>query len=113
MELEPSTSDRKLESSANGHVVVDLETTRDAPKTSPRSQGKREWWDVEDEMTEAAVDMRDLAFDFDPPEHLPGSPLCPKSPKHKSGGTGVCVYHGRRAKMRSDTYLTQIEKSSI
>jgi len=29
------------------------------------------------------------------PEHLPTSPICPKSPKHSSGGTGVCPYHGR------------------
>ncbi|KAH7047501.1 hypothetical protein B0J12DRAFT_124499 [Macrophomina phaseolina] len=35
-------------------------------------------------------------FVWDIPEHLPGSPLCPLSPKHKSGGKGICVYHGRR-----------------
>ena len=29
------------------------------------------------------------------PEHLPSSPLCPKHPKNKSKGKGVCVYHGR------------------
>ncbi|KAI4156353.1 MAG: hypothetical protein LQ340_000340 [Diploschistes diacapsis] len=29
------------------------------------------------------------------PEHLPTSPLCPRHPKHKSKGTGVCPYHGR------------------
>ena len=28
------------------------------------------------------------------PEHLPSSPLCPRHPKHKSGGTGICPYHG-------------------
>ncbi|KZF25328.1 hypothetical protein L228DRAFT_66824 [Xylona heveae TC161] len=35
-------------------------------------------------------------FDLNVPEHLPGSPLCPLSPLHKSGGKGICVYHGRR-----------------
>ena len=29
------------------------------------------------------------------PEHLPTSPLCPRHPKHRSGGTGICPYHGR------------------
>jgi hypothetical protein len=27
---------------------------------------------------------------------LPSSPLCPANGRHKSGGTGLCVYHGRR-----------------
>lgn len=35
-------------------------------------------------------------FELNLPEHLPSSPLCPKNSKHKSGGTGICVYHGRR-----------------
>lgn len=34
-------------------------------------------------------------FELNVPEHLPNSPLCPKNPKHRSGGKGVCVYHGR------------------
>lgn len=33
---------------------------------------------------------------LDIPEHLPSSPLCPMHPKHKSGGKGICPYHGRR-----------------
>lgn len=36
------------------------------------------------------------SFEFDLPEHLPNSPMCPANKKHRSGGTGVCVYHGRR-----------------
>ncbi|MCJ1297859.1 accessory factor associated with RNA polymerase II [Hypocenomyce scalaris] len=38
----------------------------------------------------------DDQFQLQVPEHLPNSPLCPRHPKHKSGGTGICVYHGRR-----------------
>lgn len=34
-------------------------------------------------------------FELSVPEHLPSSPLCPKNPKHPSGGKGICVYHGR------------------
>ncbi|KAI0395887.1 hypothetical protein F5Y17DRAFT_169444 [Xylariaceae sp. FL0594] len=37
--------------------------------------------------------MRTFAFDL--AEHLPSSPMCPINKRHKSGGTGVCVYHGR------------------
>jgi hypothetical protein len=30
-------------------------------------------------------------FEFNLPEHLPSSPMCPANPKNKSGGKGVCV----------------------
>ncbi|KAI1377713.1 hypothetical protein F4677DRAFT_45436 [Hypoxylon crocopeplum] len=59
-----------------------------------RGSGK-EWWEVP-----AAVPryqpMNTQNFEFDMPEHLPTSPMCPTNRRHKSGGTGVCVYHGRR-----------------
>ena len=42
--------------------------------------------DVEDDTRQPAVDV---------PDHLPSSPLCPRHPRHKSGGTGVCPVHGR------------------
>lgn len=34
-------------------------------------------------------------FEFDVPEHFPKSPLCPANPKHRDGGKGYCIYHGR------------------
>ncbi|KAH9242089.1 hypothetical protein CCHR01_17871 [Colletotrichum chrysophilum] len=40
--------------------------------------------------------MNAQPFEFDIPEHLPSSPMCPTNPKHPSGGKGMCVYHGRR-----------------
>ncbi|OTA00965.1 hypothetical protein A9Z42_0012690 [Trichoderma parareesei] len=58
----------------------------------------RQWWDQMPQRT----GRRDHSgatgnkFEFDVLEHLPGSPLCPADKRHKSGGTGVCVYHGRR-----------------
>lgn len=42
------------------------------------------------------------AFRFDLPEHLPSSPMCPANKRHKSGGTGVCVYHGRAKGVRKE-----------
>ncbi|EHK24879.1 uncharacterized protein TRIVIDRAFT_146649, partial [Trichoderma virens Gv29-8] len=61
----------------------------------------REWW----EQTPQRGSRRDISgtigtsaskFEFDVSEHLPSSPMCPANKRHKSGGTGVCVYHGRR-----------------
>ena len=48
-----------------------------------------------------ADEERDLMtnFELNVPDHLPGSPLCPKHPKHKSGGRGICVYHGRNREL--------------
>lgn len=66
---------------------------------SPRSPMKRkEASDVDWYMAKMEADeARDVAttFELNVPDHLPGSPLCPKHPKHKSGGKGICVYHGR------------------
>ncbi|KAM5375301.1 hypothetical protein ACJZ2D_006130 [Fusarium nematophilum] len=57
----------------------------------------KEWWEQvpmnpihRDPFEQAA------AFEFQVPEHLPSSPMCPANKKHTSGGTGLCVYHGRR-----------------
>lgn len=55
---------------------------------------EKEWWEVSVPVSYDAVDQR-AAFRFDMPEHLPSSPMCPANKRHKSGGTGVCVYHGR------------------
>ncbi|KAH6610559.1 hypothetical protein Trco_000579 [Trichoderma cornu-damae] len=61
----------------------------------------REWWEQipqrgcrRDTLGTAGSSVN--KFDLDIPEHLPGSPMCPADKRHKSGGTGVCAYHGRR-----------------
>ncbi|RYP37230.1 hypothetical protein DL767_003049 [Monosporascus sp. MG133] len=64
-------------------------------KEAPNGSGKKEWWEVPVPVP-SYEDMAPSAFQFDLPEHLPSSPMCPANKKHKSGGTGVCVYHGRR-----------------
>ncbi|OIW32166.1 hypothetical protein CONLIGDRAFT_629858, partial [Coniochaeta ligniaria NRRL 30616] len=46
-----------------------------------------------------SVKKRPGIFALSVPEHLPTSPLCPANPKHVSGGTGVCVFHGRKQDM--------------
>ncbi|CAF9930183.1 MAG: accessory factor associated with RNA polymerase II [Heterodermia speciosa] len=52
-----------------------------------------EWFSVELKTDEARD--KAMGFEINVPEHLPSSPLCPRNPKHKSEGKGICVYHGR------------------
>ena len=62
-----------------------------------RKSSDLDWY----KLKEAADEARDeqARIELDVPEHLPNSPLCPRNPKHKSGGKGVCVYHGRNERL--------------
>lgn len=42
----------------------------------------------------------DALMEMHVPDHLPGSPLCPLDPKHKSGGKSLCPLHGSRKTMQ-------------
>ena len=44
------------------------------------------------------------------PEHLPNSPLCPRHPKHKSGGRGECPFHGRNP---TALFAKEMEKKGL
>lgn len=69
-------------------------SARAAPRVFSYRKGfdaeKREWWD-----TPKALVRRDpvngVSFEFDMPEHLPSSPMCPANPMHRLQGKGVCV----------------------
>ncbi|KAI9746187.1 MAG: hypothetical protein M1818_000868 [Claussenomyces sp. TS43310] len=80
-----------------------------ATPATNKMQQQRYWWDAD--LTE--IERNDLSptahtilspdeFVLEVPEHLPTSPLCPSNHKHVSGGTGVCVYHGRNKSLRSE-----------
>lgn len=57
----------------------------------------REWWEGKPQKPTRHGETSAVAkFEFDVPEHLPNSPMCPANVRHESGGTGLCVYHGRR-----------------
>lgn len=61
--------------------------------TGPSRQDS-DWYRVKMQAIEAeSLTREQLAVSV--PEHLPNSPLCPRHPKHTSGGTGECSYHGR------------------
>lgn len=59
-----------------------------------RSSSGTDWFRVKLAADEANDAQR--PFDLNVPDHLPNSPLCPRNPKHRSGGNGICVYHGRK-----------------
>ncbi|KAF7559902.1 hypothetical protein G7046_g4235 [Stylonectria norvegica] len=87
------------------------------PKTRRRSIGTqpREWWDTAPRkpVRRSPYGHQATHFEFQVPEHLPSSPMCPANPKHISGGTGLCVYHGRgriASGIRSQTYTSRSSK---
>lgn len=55
---------------------------------------EKEWFRVRPEN--GLADEAREQFEWETPEHLPGSPLCPLHPKYSKSGKGICVYHGRR-----------------
>ena len=63
--------------------VVENNTHADRPRRDS------DWYRVKMHAIDAEEILREqLAASV--PEHLPNSPLCPRHPKHKSGGTGEC-----------------------
>ncbi|KAK8118725.1 uncharacterized protein PG998_003351 [Apiospora kogelbergensis] len=102
---------------------------RDQPKNSTGSGGSnhvgsnkhsggsnkpttKEWWEVPISVPRWEEMRSSRTFEFDLPEHLPNSPMCPANKKHKSGGTGVCVYHGRRKRSMPKTWGDMMDQSS-
>ncbi|KAI3318300.1 hypothetical protein HD806DRAFT_540380 [Xylariaceae sp. AK1471] len=98
----------------NGHLAT-------APKRN------KEWWEVPVSApvlvpyprptSSEVADQRQMlhqtmaantqrTFKFDLPEHLPTSPMCPANSRHKTGGTGVCVYHGRAKRSRTASSIS-------
>ena len=67
-----------------------------------RRVSETEWYRVKLEAIEAEALSREH-FVLQVPDHLPNSPLCPKHPRHKSGGTGICPVHGRSVFSASTT----------
>ncbi|KAK7996969.1 hypothetical protein PG989_005009, partial [Apiospora arundinis] len=72
----------------------------------------KEWWEVPISVLHWDDVRESRTFEFDMPEHLPNSPMCPANKKHKSGGTGVCVYHGRRKRSTPLVWGDVIDQSS-
>ena len=71
------------------HHSKRLETTRPAESVSDT-----EWYRKKLDTIDNECNSRE-DFVASVPEHLPNSPLCPRHAKHKSGGKGLCPYHGQ------------------
>lgn len=73
-----------------------------APKKHNHKKSRRvsvtEWYRVKLDAIDAETprEQTRTAFVEEVPDHLPNSPLCPRNPRHKSGGRGVCAMHGRQ-----------------
>jgi hypothetical protein len=62
---------------------------------------------LEESLRDDAVDGDEshmAAFEFNVPDHLPNSPLCPLNEKHKSGGKALCPIHRRKKAPVAATY---------
>jgi hypothetical protein len=87
------------------------EKSKVVTKKEQKKEGKkpREWWDSPPKTLSTSASVRKsplrraALFEFNVPEHLPSSPMCPAHPKNKSGGKGVCVVSVPRSTKRSTT----------
>ena len=69
-----------------------------------------DWYRVKMHAIDAEAQTREqLAVSV--PEHLPNSPLCPRHPRHPSGGTGDCPYHGRNPSLPKETDASSAKPS--
>ncbi|KAI1503847.1 hypothetical protein F5X99DRAFT_424845 [Biscogniauxia marginata] len=106
----PSSSTSTSTVTAATATTTTTKTTTTKMKKNRTKESCKEWWEVppppphtvasqpssSSSYEAGAVAAAATSFEFDVPEHLPSSPMCPANKRHRSGGTGVCVYHGRR-----------------
>ena len=71
-----------------------------------RRVSETEWYRITLDAIEAEAVSREHVVS-QVPDHLPNSPLCPKHPRHKLAGSGICPMHGgnesSRLTARSDS----------
>ena len=78
------------------------------PRKATEHLKKDDWYKTQLDAIDREIAFRRDEMGPDVPEHLPNSPLCPRNPKHRSGGTGTCPYHGRNKSTPSDTEQTSV-----
>ena len=76
-------------------VMVESRPRASCERSKLGSSGT-DWYRVKLAADEIKDSNHFYSFELNVPDHLPSSPLCPKHPKHhRTGGKGVCPYHGR------------------
>ncbi|MCJ1277759.1 accessory factor associated with RNA polymerase II [Puttea exsequens] len=63
------------------------------------SVSETEWYRVKMNAIDNETFLSRQEYVASVPDHLPNSPLCPRHPRHKSGGTGDCPIHGTNKPM--------------
>lgn len=112
LDISPSINDLESGFALGDRTLVSSAASRTAMKAQVTPRRQREWWDeIETSLVSNAPVVRALVepiirsqieprkFEWDTPEHLPNSPLCPLFQKKSDGDTGngfgICLYHGR------------------
>lgn len=68
--------------------------------TPVRNSSEKEWYRAKIDAIEAEQELsKEEEFVRIVPDHLPNSPMCPRNPRHVSGGKEACIYHGRNPAM--------------
>ncbi|TAQ84088.1 hypothetical protein B7494_g7589 [Chlorociboria aeruginascens] len=75
----------------------------------PRAgEGSREWWERDVSSLEQslpslkAAQIQHSRFEINIPEHFPDSPMCPVNPRYRGKGTGICPFHGRKQRRKTE-----------
>lgn len=80
---------------ADDSVSSSASSARVAPRVFSYRQvvdaERREWWDAPKDLIRRDPVKGIPFFEFDMPEHLPSSRMCPANPMNKLRGKGVCV----------------------
>lgn len=92
-------ADQDEKSSSPTTSIDDDQSVRVEPRVfsyrKGQTPGNRQWWD-EPKAAVRRDPVKDLSFfEFNMPEHLPNSPMCPAHPLHKGKGKLVCVVSER------------------
>lgn len=97
----PTNASNALPASAQSHSVRNNGPGGNAAGLQDWREAKTKHASWSRAIAARATRTNQSHFELNMVEHLPNSPLCPRSPKHKSGGTGICVYHGRNGKLKT------------
>jgi hypothetical protein len=97
----PGEGAGKESESGKGKEGEHTEDSFNPKRSRTRMQRKHSeigWYSLQMAIVEKQVDAEQRKAEiqeFDIPEHLLSSPLCPRNPKHRSKGKGTCIFHGK------------------
>ena len=93
--IRPVSTRNESNSGSTARLLPTIAGDINDPMSSSKTALGTEWYRAKINAIGADEALTREQFVLSVPEHLPSSPMCPKHPKNKSKGKGVCVYHGR------------------